>query len=212
VARPDSLPPLHVVTDDEVVGRTDFADRARLILEVGGPDIVFHLRAPRASGRRLHDLARAVIGIAVDNDAWLLVNDRIDVALAAADGVQLGARGVRVRDGRRMLGPDRLLGASAHTAAEANDATVEGADFVIAGTIWPTPSHPGREGAGPELVREIAASNIAVVAIGGVTPERAAEARAAGASGIAVIRGVWDAADPAEAVREYLEYWKGNDV
>lgn len=195
-----------------MVTRTDFVDRARVILEMGGPDIMFHLRAPRASGRRLHDLARAVIGIAADEGAVLLVNDRIDVALAVADGAQVGARGVRVRDARRMLGPDRLLGASVHTVAEAIDAAGEGADFVVAGTIWPTPSHPGREGAGLALIRDIASSNIPVVAIGGVTPERGAEAREAGASGIAVIRGVWDAADPARAVREYLEYWKGNDV
>lgn len=195
-----------------MVGRTDFVDRARVILEMGGPDVMFHLRAPRASGRRLHELARAVVGVAADVGAVLLVNDRIDVALAAADGAQVGARGVRVRDARRMLGAHRLLGASVHTAAEAIDAAAEGADFVVAGTIWPTPSHPGREGAGLELIREIATSDIRVVAIGGVTPERGAEAREAGASGIAVIRGVWDAADPAQAVRAYLEYWKGNDV
>lgn len=195
-----------------MVGRTDFVDRARLILEMGGPDIVFHLRAPRASGRRLHDLARAVIGIAAGEGAVLLVNDRIDVALAAAEGAQVGARGVRVRDAGGMLGADRLLGASVHTAAEAIAAAGEGADFVVAGTIWPTPSHPARKGAGLEMIREIASSDITVVAIGGVTPERAAEAREAGASGIAVIRGVWDAADPAEAVVQYLKYWKGNDV
>lgn len=195
-----------------MVGRTDFVDRARLILEVGGPDIVFHLRAPHASGRRLHDLARAVTGAAADARAVLLVNDRIDVALATADGAQVGARGVRVRDARRILGADRLLGASVHTADEAIGAAAEGADFVLAGTIWPTRSHPGLEGAGLGLIREIASLDVAVVAIGGVTPARAAEAREAGASGIAVIRGVWDAADPAQAVREYLEYWKGTDV
>ncbi len=195
-----------------MVGRTDFVDRARLILEMGGPDIVFHLRAPRASARRVHDLAQAVVGVAAGEGAVLLVNERVDVALAAADGAQVGARGVRVRDARRMLGPDQFLGASVHTADEAIDAAAEGADFVVAGTIWPTPSHPGRQGAGLDLIREIASFNIAVVAIGGVTPERAAEARTAGASGIAVIRGVWDAADPAEAVRDYLEYWKETDV
>lgn len=195
-----------------MVARTDFVSRARLILDVGGSDIVLHLRAPRTSGRPLHDLARALIGIAVDKGAWLLVNDRIDVALAAADGAQAGARGVRVRDARRLLGPDRPLGASVHSAAEAIEAAAEGADFVVAGTIWPTPSHPGREGAGLGLIREIASSDIAVVAIGGVTPDRAAEARKAGAFGIAVIRGVWDAADPGQAVRQYLRYWKGADV
>lgn len=196
---------MHVVTDDEVVERADFVDRARRVMEAGGRDLVFHLRAPRASGRRLYDLARALRAHA--GEARLLVNDRVDVALAAADGAQVGARGLRVDDARRLLGPDRLLGASVHSAAEAHQAARDGADFVVAGTIWPTASHPGRPGAGVGLIRELASIGLPVIAIGGVTPERAAEARAAGAAGVAVVRGVWNAADPEAAVREYMEYW-----
>ena len=211
MARPEAVPPLHVVTDDEVVRRADFLDIARRVIEAGGPRVAFHLRAPRASGRTLSDLALALRGPVVEADSLLLVNDRVDVAAAWADGAQVGGRGLRVRDARRMLGPDRLLGASVHAAFEAREAVTEGADFVIAGTIWPTPSHPGREGAGPGLIREIASAGVPVIAIGGVTPARAAEARRAGAAGVAVIRGVWDAADPAEAVREYLEYWSRSD-
>ncbi|HEV3052614.1 MAG TPA: thiamine phosphate synthase, partial [Longimicrobium sp.] len=77
-----------------------------------------------------------------------------------------------------------------------------------AGTIWPTDSHPGRSGVGTGLIREIAALGIPTIAIGGVTPERVVEARDAGAAGVAVIRGVWDAREPAAAVTEYLKHWK----
>ncbi|HEX2206615.1 MAG TPA: thiamine phosphate synthase [Longimicrobium sp.] len=206
-----SIPPLHVITSDAVVARDDFLAQARRIIEAGGPFLSFHLRAPHASGRRLYEMARALRDPVYAADGWLLVNDRVDVALAAgADGVHLGARGLRAADARRLLGPDHLMGVSVHSAEEARAAHADGADFVLAGTIWETPSHPGRPGGGAALLREIAGSiQRPAVAIGGVTPERVAEARAAGAWGMAVIRGVWDAPDPAAAVDAYLKHWKG---
>lgn len=208
--KPDPIPPLHVVTNDAVVARRDFLDRTARIIDAAGPALVFHLRAPRASGRRLYDLARALRDPVVNADGWLLVNDRVDVARATpADGAHVGARGLAVADARRLLWTADLLGASVHSVDEARAAAADGADFVLAGTIWPTPSHPDRPPAGIGLVREIAALGIPTLAIGGVTPARAAEARAAGAAGVAVVRGIWDAPDPAAAVVEYLRHWKG---
>lgn len=205
----DCLPPLHVVTDDAVVARADFLGVARRIVEAGGAEVVMHLRAPAASGRRVYDLAAALRAMTADAGAMLIVNERADVALAVgADGVQVGGRGLEPADARRLIGPDRLLGVSIHSVDEARPAVDGGADYVLAGTIWETPSHPGRPGAGIGMIRELAAPGIPAIAIGGVTPERAAEAREAGAAGVAVIRGVWDASDPAAAVREYLKYWK----
>lgn len=201
------IPPLHVATDDEVVGRPGFLDDARLVLEMGGPDLVFHLRAPRASGRVLYELARRMRPLAANEDACLVVNDRADVALAAADGVQVGARGLLAADARRSMGADRLLGVSVHSLDEARDALAGEPDFLLAGTIWDSASHPGRPGAGVGLIRGIAALGVPVIAIGGVTPARVAEARDAGAAGFAVLRGVWDAPDPVEAVRNYLSHW-----
>lgn len=208
--KPRPIPPLHVVTDDAVVARGDFLRVAERIIQAGGPLLVFHLRAPRASGRRMYELARALRDAGIGYDARLVVNDRVDVAVAAgADGAQVGGRGLAPADARRVLGPDGLLGVSVHAVDEARVAQAEGADFVLAGTIWQTPSHPDRRGAGIGLVREIAVLGIPTIAIGGVTPERAAEAREAGAAGVAVIRGIWDAPDPAAAVSEYLKHWKG---
>lgn len=206
----DRIPPLHVVTDDEVIARADFGEVTRRVMAAGGSAVAFHLRAPRASGRRMHDLAAALRTTAAETGARLIVNDRADVAAAVdADGVQVGARGLAPADARRVIGPHRLLGVSVHAAAEARAAVEGGADCVLAGTIWQTPSHPGRPGAGVGLIREIAAVGIPVIAIGGVAAARTAEAREAGAAGVAVIRGVWDAADPAAAVNEYLGHWKG---
>lgn len=200
------LPPLHVVTDDEVAARPDFLERALRVLEMGGPDLVFHLRAPRSAGRRLFDLARTLKPRAIDEDALLVVNDRVDVALAArADGVQLGRRGIAVADARRLLGGERWIGASVHSAEEALAVAEGGADFVVAGSVFETASHPGRPGAGLRLIEDAARAGLPVIAIGGITPERVADAVAAGAHGVAVIRGVWDASDEVEAVKRYLK-------
>lgn len=208
--KPNPIPPLHVVTDDAVVARGDFLDMAGRIVEAGGSLLVLHLRAPRASGGRMYELARALRDPVIGAGARLVVNDRVDVGVAAgADGAQVGGRGLAPADARRLLGPDDLLGVSVHAVDEARAAQGDGADFVLAGTIWQTPSHPDRRRAGTGLIREVAALGIPVIAIGGVTPERVAEARDAGAAGVATIRGVWEAPDPAAAVSEYLKHWKG---
>jgi thiamine-phosphate pyrophosphorylase len=206
----ERIPPLHVVTDDAVAGRADFLDVARQVAEAGGVDLALHLRAPRASGRQVFDLAAVLRSMTADAGALLIVNDRVDVALAAdADGVQVGGRGLEPADARRLIGPDRLLGVSIHSAQEARAARDGGASYLLVGTIWETASHPDRRGAGIELIRQIAALGIPTIAIGGVTAERAAEARDAGSAGVAAIRGVWDAPDPAAAVSGYLKHWKG---
>jgi thiamine-phosphate pyrophosphorylase len=204
------LPALHLVTDDQVVARPGFLDDARRVVEAGGGRIALHLRAPAAPGRRMYDLGAALRRMTAEAGAWLIVNDRADVALAVeADGVQVGGRGMLAADARRVIGGGRMLGVSVHSAEEARDALAGKPDFLLAGTIWQTPSHPGRPGAGVGLVQEIAALGVPLIAIGGVTPARVAEARDAGSAGVAVLRGVWDAPDPAEAVREYLRHWKG---
>jgi thiamine-phosphate diphosphorylase len=137
----------------------------------------------------------------------VLVNDRLDVALALpVDGVQLRETSLAVSDARRLLGADRWIGASVHGAERAVQAEDEGADFLVVGTLFATATHPGRAGQGPGVLAEVLAScELPLVVIGGVTPERAGEARRAGAYGVAALGGVWRAADPAAAVREYLQ-------
>lgn len=205
----DAPPPLHVVTDDAVVAAADFVARARAVLEAGGRAVALHLRAPGATGRVLQHLAEALGPAADDAGAWLIVNDRLDVALAArARGVQLGARGLPLADVRAVAGAALGIGASVHSVEEARIAAGQGTDWLVFGNVYETASHPGRPGAGLDALREAAAGPVPVIAIGGVTAGRAGELRAAGAAGIAVLRAVWDAADPADAVRELEEAWR----
>jgi len=203
------IPPLHVVTDDAVVARAGFADRASEVLAAGGASVALHLRAPAASGRRMHEIAVRLMEIARATGSFLVVNDRVDVALAAGAGaIQLARRSLAAADARRLVGDGVRIGASVHTADEAREAVAAGADWLLAGSIYPTPSHPARPGAGLGLIETMAALGRPVIAIGGVTPGRVGELRGAGAAGIAAIRGIWDQPSPGSAALAYIEAWQ----
>jgi thiamine-phosphate diphosphorylase len=192
-----AIPVVHAVTDDRVVALPDFLDRARALAI--GPDVAVHLRA-RVSGRRLAALADALRALTGSTGARLIIHDRADVArLCRADGVQLPGTGIPVARARELLEPRGLVGCSAHAPVDARSALAAGADYVLLGNIWETSTHPDRPGLGPQAIAE---ANVAgLIAIGGVTAERASLAAAAGAAGVAAIRALWDAADPGAAVR-----------
>lgn len=202
-----SLPRLHLVTSDEVLADAAFVDAAHGVLECCGPLAALHVRGRNITAARLHAIADRLQAVARRTGAWLLVNDRVDIAMAVrANGVQLGARSLRVADARALLGASAQIGCSVHSSAEALQAERDGADFVMLGTIYESASHPGRAPAGPQLVREAAGRTLLpVIGIGGVTPGRIAELAAAGAHGAAVLGGIWRAADAAAAAAAYVE-------
>lgn len=203
-----ALPRLHLVTDDAVLANPEFDVRARNAIEAGGARVALHLRGHGTSTARLYEHAAALQPVCARLGARLLVNDRVDVALACdADGVQLGLGSLPVADARTLVGGQRLIGYSAHAAEEAAGALAAGADFVLLGSVWPTTSHPDRTPAGLDAVRATAAAaaGAPVIAIGGVTPERVADAAGADAHGVAVLSGVWRAADVVAAVTMYLD-------
>ena len=200
------LPRLHIVTDDAVLAAADFPARAEQLLAAGGARVALHVRGRHTTGARHFALAHELRAVASRHAAWLIVNDRVDVALAVgADGVQLGAASLSVKSVRALLGAGPTIGYSAHAAEEAASAVLNGADYALLGTIWETASHPGAPAAGTALLRATAGMTDApLLGIGGVTPQRVGELHAEGAYGAAVLGGVWRAADPAIAVNEYL--------
>jgi thiamine-phosphate pyrophosphorylase len=142
---------------------------------------------------------------------FLIVNDRVDVALAVgADGVQRTHASLPVADMRVVADKRVKIGASVHAVHDAVGAAAEGADWVFFGPIYDTPSK--RAYGAPQglaaLERAAAAVDIPVIAIGGITPERVAEVRAAGARGVAVISAILSADDPALATSRFLEALK----
>ena len=134
----------------------------------------------------------------------LIVNDRVDVALAVdADGVHLGQDDLPGEDARRLIGPRRILGLSASTVDEAVRAAAAGADYIGFGPIFATASKDdARAPSGLAMLRQaVAAVGTPIVAIGGIDLDSAAAVMATGAAGIAVIKAVVGAPDVEEAAR-----------
>jgi thiamine-phosphate diphosphorylase len=127
-----------------------------------------------------------------------------------AQGVQLSKDDLTPADVRRVL-PHGWVGCSVHSRDEAASAAKMGADFLVLGTIYPSQSHPGRTPAGLDLIRDVASLEIPVIAIGGITPLQVHEVRAAGAYGVAAIRALWHASDPAAAAVAMLAPWQESE-
>lgn len=139
--------------------------------------------------------------------ALLIVNDRVDLALAVdADGVHAGADDLPLSVARRLIGPERILGASAHDPSEATRAVQGGADYLGCGSVFPTGTKSDATVRGLDVVREVRAATIApVFGIGGIDASNAARVIQAGADGVAVVRAIADATDPAAAAKQLLD-------
>jgi thiamine-phosphate pyrophosphorylase len=153
-------------------------------------------------------LADQIGQLAGPRGSQLLINDRIDVALSMTEaGVHLRSDSLPVSVARRLVGVDRLLGVSAHSVSEAMQAEAEGADYVVFGPIYETPSKHmyGRPLGLSKLEEAARAVRVPLVGIGGVTAARARDMRAAGAFGVAVISAVLGAEDAEAATRALLD-------
>lgn len=197
------IPIFHAVTDAASVARPGFLDIAARNMRAMGSRGAIHLRAALLPARLVHDLAVELVVIQQETGCWLVVNDRIDIALAVgARAVQLTSRSLAVADAKRIA-RGIPVGASVHSIADAEAAERAGADWCIAGNVFPTPSHPERQGGHATFIRAItAAVSIPVIAIGGVTPDDVRVLLDSGAYGVATIRGAgWDASTTEQAER-----------
>jgi thiamine-phosphate pyrophosphorylase len=212
---PEQKPILCYVTDRRALGEPPAATHRLLRVMHAAAQAGVHwiqIREKEMSGRALSALAGDAMRLAANSRARILINDRLDVALAAgAGGVHLGGESLPVRDVAawcaRHFGEARrekfLLGASCHAPEEALAAERDGADYIFFGPVFATPSKlrfgppQGVERLG-EVCRRV---RLPVLAIGGVTLENAAECLRAGAAGIAAIRLFQEASDVQEVVK-----------
>jgi thiamine-phosphate pyrophosphorylase len=196
---------LCLVTDRKSTNGRPLVDVITAALR-GGIDAV-QLREKDLPARELHDLALSLRQLCTRHGATLLVNDRVDVAIAAlADGIHLPVDSFEVGDARALAG-DKLIGASTHSLAQAVAAEGAGANFIVFGPIFDTPSkrvHGAPVGI-DALSAVTARVGIPVLAIGGITPERVEVVRERGAHGVAVVSGILAADDPEAAARAYRE-------
>ena len=160
------------------------------------------LRDKEQPGGALLEQAVALQSI-TQGRALLLVNERADVALAAAAGVQLGETAMPTAKVRALMAPNAIIGRSVHSVAGALDAAADGPDFLMVGTMFATRSHPGEEPSGPGLLSRIVSAGVAIplLGIGGISADNVADVMAAGAHGAAVITGILASKDPETAAR-----------
>jgi thiamine-phosphate pyrophosphorylase len=193
---------LYAITPDD--GDTQrLLARVETVLQAGTAWLQYRNKAADAALRE--DQARRLLPLCRRFDVPLIVND--DWRLAAtigADGAHLGEDDGELIAARAALGDGALLGASCYDdLALARQAAAAGASYVAFGAFFPSPTKPNARRAAPDLLRDAAPLGLPRVAIGGITPDNARPLVDAGADLLAVISGVFDAADPAAAVRAY---------
>ncbi|HUT25161.1 MAG TPA: thiamine phosphate synthase [Sumerlaeia bacterium] len=169
------------------------------------------LRERDMTTKGLYDLAVELRRITQRAGALLIVNDRVDVALAAgADGVHLGWQSLPFENARALMGESRLVGASTHSPDEARRAAQQGADYVTFGPVFPTPRKAGLVAV--QGVEGVAAARrdlaVPLVGLGGIDPANAAQVLRAGADGVAAIRALVAAEDPEQAARAFARAWR----
>jgi thiamine-phosphate pyrophosphorylase len=197
---------LCVITDPALAPGRDHVAIAGAAL-AGGADMI-QLRDKTGSVRDLLPQARAIRALCRAHGALFIVNDRVDLALAAdADGAHVGQEDLPASSARRLLGPRRLLGVSTHGRAQAEAASEAGADYIGFGPLFATGTKDtGYAPRGLDLLREIRrAVPLPILAIGGITLGNAAAAIAAGATAPAVISAIVAAPDIAAAAAAFRE-------
>jgi thiamine-phosphate pyrophosphorylase len=201
------LPPINPLVDVDLCRARGLDPLAVLAAFLEGGATFIQLRDKRlSSGARL-GLADAAVAVTRAAGARLIVNDRADLArLSGADGVHVGQDDLPVNEVRRLVGPDAIVGVSTHDRAQIAAAIRTSASYIAVGPIYGTASKDtGYTARGLDLVRHAAgASALPVVAIGGITLERAPEVLAAGAASVAVVSDLLTGGDPAARTRAFL--------
>ncbi len=181
---------IYLVTDHNCLQGRDFLGCIENALQ-GGVTLV-QLREKNVDGGIFLQRAVAVKNLCDKYNVPLLINDRIDVALACkAAGVHLGQDDIPPSAARAILGPDAIIGVSAHSCEEALAAEKDGADYLGVGAVFPTNSKDDASEVGLNMLKEIRQiSKLPIVGIGGINAQNYTQVRAAGAQGAAIISGI----------------------
>ncbi|GJL53418.1 MAG: putative thiamine-phosphate synthase [Nitrospirales bacterium] len=200
------LPPLYVVTDRHQTRERPLHSVIQETLHAGTRCV--QLREKDLDTSHLLSLAQEMLSEVRRHQAFLLINDRADIAkYIKADGVHLRSDSLPIPQVRQFLGPHAWIGKSTHTLNEVWTAEAEGADFLVLGPIYDTPS---KRRYGPPLglgVLEQACqhSTLPVFAIGGITPERVKDVKHAGAYGVAVMSAILESPNISSVTRHFLQ-------
>ena len=198
---------VYLVTDHR--GKTD--DEILNIIEeaIKGGTSVVQIREKTASTKDFYNLALKAKEITKKYNVPLIINDRIDIALAVkSDGVHIGQDDMPAKIAREIIGKDMILGVSAATVEEAKKAEEDGADYIGSGAVFPTSTKDDADSVSKEELKAIVNSiNIPVVAIGGITIENAESLKDSGIDGFSVVSAIMNAEDPKEASQALKEIY-----
>lgn len=197
---------LYLVTDETLAAGRPLEQIVRSAIE-GGVTAV-QIREKEASTRRFVDRARTIRSITAEAGVRLIVNDRIDVALAVdADGVHVGQNDMPAAAARSLIGVDRILGVTASNAEQAREAARAGADYVGCSAVFTTPTKfdTGAPLGLRGLEGLVSATSLPVVAIGGINPGNVRAVMGTGVVGVAVVSAIVAAEDPRAAARQLRE-------
>lgn len=175
----------------------------------GGVSLV-QIREKTAETLDFYNLALKVKEITTRYNVPLIINDRVDVALAIdADGVHVGQSDMPCDITRKLIGPDKILGVSAHNIKEAKKAEKDGADYLGSGAVFPTPTKDDANRITKKDLKEITDSvNIPVVAIGGINLDNANELKDTGIKGLSVVSAIMSSENPKKSSEELLKIFK----
>jgi thiamine-phosphate pyrophosphorylase len=199
------LPRLYVILDAALLTIPD-TDCARKLAGAGVR--LLQCRNKNASARELFDASKRLASILVPQGATFFVNDRPDVAaLAGASGVHVGQEDLEVEAARSVIGMGKLVGVSTHNLEQFKRAAASSADYIAVGPVFATSTKSNPDPVvGTDFLRQVRPlTDKPIVAIGGITLERAAEAIGAGADSVAVISDILLAPDPGNRARQYLD-------
>lgn len=198
---------VYLVTDHR--GKTDEEILNIIEQAIKGGTNVVQIREKTASTKDFYNLALKAKEITEKYNVPLIVNDRIDIALAVkSDGVHIGQDDMPAKVAREIIGEEMILGVSASTVEEAIKAESDGADYIGSGAVFPTATKDDADSVSKEELKEIVNStSIPVVAIGGITIENAESLKDTGIDGFSVVTAIMNADDPKKASERLKEIY-----
>jgi thiamine-phosphate pyrophosphorylase len=204
-----ALPRLYAIVDADIAARAGVSVPALARAYLAGGARFLQLRAKDATGRDFLAWADAIAADARRHDAWLVINDRADIALmAGVPAIHVGQDDLPVEAVRRVLGPDAIVGLSTHTPDQIDEALRQPISYLAVGPVFGTRTKAtGYDAVGLDLVRHAAArtaGRMPIVAIGGITLDRALSVIHAGAQSVAIITDLLTNGDAEARVRAYV--------
>lgn len=196
---------IHAIIDTEALAGRSHQEVARQIISGGAQAI--QLRDKVSEKNELLAIAREMKALCAEHNVLFIMNDYLDLALAAdADGLHIGQKDLPAGVARRLLPIDKILGLSTHSVREASAAEAVGADYIGIGSIYPTPTKETALIIGLERLRQVRkAVEIPLVAIGGITKDNVIDVISSGADSVAIISAILRAGSPQEATRQIAD-------